>query len=326
MRIIQNRKIYFIISGLLCLASILSLSFWGLKPAIDFTGGTLMEIEFEKIRPSSQEIREALADLNLGNINIQEIGEKGIILRMKDIDEKTHQEILKSLKVHRKTQIRTQKNTEIHDNKVSKVNESAQSISESRFESIGPIIGQELKKKTLWAISLTIIAVILYIAWAFRKVTKISYTSGVASWKYSLGAIIALCHDILITTGIFSVLGRFAGIEVDILFVTALLTILGYSINDTIVVYDRIRENLHKYSHQDFEITVNQSVNETIARSINTSLTTLLVLLAIFFFGGASIRYFVLALISGIFFGTYSSIFIASPLLIVWQKLRSRNI
>ncbi len=310
--IIQNRKIYFIISGLLCLISILSLAFWGLRLAIDFTGGTLMEIEFTQKRPENQQIEKAIKDLNLGSINIRESGEKSIILRMKTIDEKQHQEILKRL-----SGLRIQK----ADKEKTKAKEVA-TLTELRFESIGPIIGQELKRKTLWAISLVVIAIIFYVAWAFRKVSKISYISGVASWKYGLGAIIALIHDILIVTGIFSILGRFANIEIDILFITALLTILGYSVNDTIVVYDRIRENLMRLSHQDFETVVNQSINETIVRSLNTSLTTLLVLLAVFFFGGVTIKYFVLALIFGIVLGTYSSIFIASPLLVAWEKIK----
>jgi preprotein translocase subunit SecF len=336
LNIIQNRKVYFIISGLLCLASIVSLAIWGLNFGIDFTGGALMEIEFSQTRLSSQEIRKALTDLDLGNINIQESEGKRVILRMKNIDEVMHQKVLSKLNVASAFRpansplsevSKEQKSVESVTQSVQSLTTSAQSvndqrnlITESRYESIGPIIGQELKTKTLWAIALTVIAILIYIAWAFRKAAKISYTTGVASWKYGLGAIIALCHDILIVTGFFSIFGHFKGIEVDILFVTALLTILGYSVNDTIVVYDRTRENLHKYSHQDFETTVNQSINQTIVRSINTSLTVFLILLAIFFFGGTSIKHFVLALILGVFLGSYSSIFIASALLVVWQK------
>ena len=189
-------------------------------------------------------------------------------------------------------------------------------LEELRFDSVGPTIGRELKSRSLTAIVIVLLAIVLYIAWAFRKVSK-----PVASWKYGMAANIALFHDVLITLGVFSVLGHFYGVEINSSFVAAILTVLGYSVNDTIVVFDRIRENLPK-SDKDFEGTVNDSVNQTITRSINTSLTTLLVLLAILFFGGATIRSFVLALSIGVFIGTYSSIFLASPVLVVWEKMK----
>lgn len=307
MRIIHHRKIYFIISGALCLISIVSLAIWGLNLGIDFTGGTLMEIKFIETRPSNQEIRESLKDLDstgspqvdLGKIVVQPSGEQGVILRFKDVDEDTHQEILKKLKESFLGE------------------ESDEILSEERFESIGPVIGQELKRKAIWAIIIVLIAIILYIAWAFKKVSYL-----ISSWKYGLIASIALLHDILIVLGLFSILGRFVSVEVGTPFVAALLTILGYSVNDTIVVFDRIRENLYKYEVEDFEGTINQSVNQTIRRSLNTSLTTLLVLLAVYFLGGATIRYFILALIAGVIVGTYSSIFIASPLLVAWRRWR----
>lgn len=257
-----------------------------------------MEIKFTGVRPSNQEISESLKDLDLGKIVVQPSGELGAILRFKDVSENTHQQILKHLKESFK-------------------NEGGEVLREERFESIGPVIGQELKSKAFWAIAIVLIAIILYIAWAFRKV---SYQ--VSSWKYGLIAIITLTHDILIVLGLFSILGRFASIEVGTPFVAALLTILGYSVNDTIVVFDRIRENLYKYEVEDFQDSINQSVNQTIKRSFNTSLTTLLVLLAVYFLGGASIKYFILALITGVIIGTYSSIFIASPLLVAWRKLK----
>ena len=291
MNIIQHRKIYFIISGFLMVASIVSLLFWGLKLGIDFTGGSLLEIEFKNQPLSSQAIKEKLNPLNLGEISIQPTGQKGVILRLKDINEQTHQNILNALN----------------------------DVEEKRFESIGPMIGQELKKRALWAISLAILMIIIYIAWAFRKVSR-----PVPSWQYGLAAILALIHDITIPTGIFSALGHFKGVEIGILFVTALLTILGFSVHDTIVVFDRIRENLRKGIGQDFETTVNLSINQTITRSINTSLTVLLTLFAIYFLGGETTKFFVLILILGIIFGTYSSIFIASPLLVVWEKWKRK--
>jgi len=295
LKIIQNRKIFFIISGTLVLGSILSLAVWGLKLGIDFTGGSLLEIGVpnqNKITAQSlsSKIQEKMP--TIGEVRVQPT-DKGFLIRMKTLDEKNHQSVLTVLK-----------------------NENNK-IVENRFESIGPIIGNELKVKTIWAIIVALIAIILFVAWSFRKVSK-----PVASWKYGLGAIVALVHDILIVLGIFSVLGHFfMGFEADVLLVTALLTILGYSVNDTIVVYDRTRENLIYNPQPTFEETVNKSVNETVSRSINTAFTTLLVLFALYFFAGITIKNFVLALIIGIIAGTYSSIFIASPLLVVWQKI-----
>lgn len=186
------------------------------------------------------------------------------------------------------------------------------------YESIGPLIGAELKRKSVYAILLVLVAILLYISWVFRKVSK-----PVASWKYGVAAIIALFHDVVIVLGVFAVLGHFYNVEINTPFIAAVLTVLGYSVNDTIVVFDRIRENLPK-SNEDFEGTVNTSLNQTIVRSINTSLTVLLVLFCILIFGGSTIREFVLALLIGIFVGTYSSIFIASPILVIWNNRDSR--
>lgn len=333
--IIQRRKIYFTASGVLVVLSIVSLLVWGLKPAIDFTGGTMMELEFPQTRPTNQQVRETLVDLNLGAVNIQPIGEKGLLLRLKDIDEPTHQKILEkldSLKAinieEEAVNVQQNKDTsqaslgdpESDRGEASSIEQSSRVI-EHKFTAIGPIVGQELKKKTTSAIILVVICIILYVAWAFRKVSK-----PVQSWKYGVAAIVALIHDILIVSGIFAILGHLLGYEVDVLFVTALLTILGYSVNDTIVVFDRVRENLFRYQGFGFEDTVNRSVNETMIRSLNTSITTLLVLFSIFLFGGVSIRNFVLALICGVIVGTYSSVFIASPLLVVWEKMRRRRL
>lgn len=219
------------------------------------------------------EIKNLPDDLN---INVQKT-EKGAILRFPEVDEQTHQRILEGIEGE-----------------------------EVRFEAIGSVIGQELKIKTLWAIGTVLVAIILYIAWSFRRLNK--------SWQYGLLAVVALGHDVLIALGVFS----FLKIEIGLAFVAALLTILGYSVNDTIVVFDRTRENLSR-SSISFSETINQSVNQTLTRSINTSLTTLLVLLAIYFLGGETIKYFVLALIIGVIVGTYSSIFIASSLLVDWR-------
>ncbi len=307
---IKYRKIYFSLSSILVLASIISLALFQLNLGIEFIGGSLLEIEFLHGRPSNQAISDKLSDLELGSITIQPIAENNAILRMKDIDEPTHQQILQILAEN----FANVPPPQARELAISEI------ILENRFESIGPVIGKELQAKAFYAIIIVIIAIIAYIAWAFRKVSQ-----PVKSWKYGIVAIIALMHDVIITLGIFSLLGKFMNIEIGIAFIAALLTILGYSVNDTIVVFDRVRENLLYSDENDFEQIVNSSVRQTIRRSINTSLTTLFVLLAIFFFGGQTIKYFILALIIGVISGTYSSIFLASPLLVVWEKWKSRK-
>lgn len=295
MKIIQHRKIFYTFSGILILASVAALSLWRLNFGIDFTGGTLMEVRFFNERPSNDEVRNRLSSIDLGNLILQPTENNGLILRFKEVGEATHLEIMQAL--------------------AGQDMPPAEVLEEQRFDSIGPAIGQELKRKAYWAIGLALVSILIYIAWAFRKVSK-----PVASWKYGLSAILALAHDILIVLGIFAVLGRFYRIEIDLPFIAALLTILGYSVNDTIVVFDRIRENLKHSSWDDFEQTLNTSVNQTLTRSINTSLTTLFVLGAIFLFGGVTIKYFILALIIGIVSGTYSSIFLATPFLLWWIR------
>lgn len=302
LNIIKNSKYFYIFSGTLVLISILSLIAWGLKPSLDFTGGSFLELNFTANRPAPTDIQKSLSELDLGELKIQESGEKNIILRFKHIDEETHQKII--------SQIR-----DIFKNE----NNSTGLVQEERFESVGPIIGKELRDRSWVAIFLASIMIIAYIAYTFRKVSK-----PVASWKYGLAAVIALIHDILIVTGIFSLLGYWAGIEVDALFITALLTILGFSVHDTIVVFDRTRENLSKHYSPDFSQVVNDSVNQTLIRSINTSVTILLVLVTLYVFGGSTISNFVLALIVGIIIGTYSSIFVASTLIVSWHNWSRR--
>ncbi|MBI4709260.1 MAG: protein translocase subunit SecF [Candidatus Portnoybacteria bacterium] len=295
LQIIHHRRIFYTISGILFCASILALVLWQLKLGIDFTGGSLLQIEFKNERPVNDFIKEKIAGLDLGEVSIQPLGEKGAILKFKDIDEETHQRILSEL--------------------------GGQDVLEEKsFESVGPVIGQELKKRAIYAIVIVLLMIVIYIAWAFRKVSK-----PVASWQYGLAAIGALLHDVVIPTGFFAVLGHFMGVEIGLLFVTALLTILGFSVHDTIVVFDRIRENLRKSVANTFEDVVEISINQTLVRSINTSLVVLLTLLAVFLFGGESVKYFSLVLIMGLFFGTYSSIFIASPLLVSWEKFRQKR-
>lgn len=299
MNIISHKYIFLSISGLLVLTSFVALGVWGLKLGIDFTGGSLLEIEYKDIRPAIHEIKTILEPMGLGNVLIQPSGDLGVILRFKHVDESTHQQILAALGVNA-GEVKT--------------------AVEKRFDTIGPTIGAELMRNSAFALILAVFLIIIYIAFVFRHVSE-----PVSSWKYGVVAIIALMHDISIPIGLFAVLGNFKGVEVDTLFITALLTILGFSVHDTIVVFDRIRENLRKLKvGAPYENTVGVSVGETIARSINTSLTVLLVLSAIFFFGGETTKYFSLALIVGIITGTYSSIFVASPLLVIWNNFNKR--
>ena len=290
---LKYSKIYFILSGVLVVASAISLIVFGLNFGIDFTGGSILELEFWGERISNEEIKEVLSDFDLGQVQVQSSGEHGIILRMKDISEETHQEVLKRLE--------------------------EKGLGELRFEAIGPVIGKELKNKTKIVALLSVLAILLYITFAFQKISK-----PVASWQYGIASLIALGHDIFIPLGVFSLLGTLYNVQITIPVITALLTVLGYSINNTVVVFDRIRENLIRDRSSDFEHVVDKSLNETLTRSLNTSLTTLFVLFAILFFGGATLKYFALALIIGLICGTYSSLFLASPILVSWLRRKRK--
>ncbi|OGZ95012.1 MAG: protein-export membrane protein SecF [Candidatus Sungbacteria bacterium RIFCSPHIGHO2_01_FULL_50_25] len=293
---IIGKKYYFLgFSAALVVLSIGALLVYGLHLGIDFTGGSILEIEFPKDVPQAARAAAIVESFNVGSVAVQETGERGMLIRFGAVAEDTHQNILGELR-----------------------RDGGGEIIEKRFDSIGPTIGSELRRNAFIALSIAVAAIILYIAWAFRHVSE-----PVSSWKYGVVAVFALVHDIIIPTGVFAVLGKFYGVSIDALFITALLTIMGFSVHDTIVVFDRTRENLYKLKgkgNETFAHTVNQSVNETIARSVNTSVTILLALVAIALFGGESVRYFAIALIIGITFGTYSSIFVASPLLVIWES------
>lgn len=298
-RIIQNRNIFLSISGLMIVASIVALFAWGLNFGVDFTGGSLLEVEFKNYQPTITELQDSLKDVELNNLAIQATTDNTFILRFKEAGEATHQAILTKLN--------------------SLIVQDGATITELRFDSVGPSIGQELKSKSFNASIIVLIMIIFYISLAFRGVSK-----PISSWKYGVAAIIALTHDILITLGVFAVLGHFYGVEINTPFIAAILTVLGYSVSDTIVVFDRVRENLPK-SNTNFENTINACVNQTMSRSINTSLSAMLALLAILIFGGSTIRDFSLALLIGIFVGTYSSIFIASPILVIWNNFMNKS-
>jgi preprotein translocase subunit SecF len=301
MLIVKYRKIFFILTGLIVAAAIFSISFFGLNLGIDFTGGAITEISYTDERPSKEVVENALGGLDLGGFSIRPTGEDGYILRTRDLTEEERVGVLNTLSLN-----------------------GEKEVIQERFNSIGPTIGSELRNKAFVAIGIVVVAIILFVAFVFRKVSK-----PVSSWKYGIVAIIALIHDVLIPVGIFAFLGYSVGAEIDILFVMALLAILGYSVNDTIVVFDRVRENLRlnkeNNSKEDFELTVGKSLSQTYARSINTSLTTLFVLIALFFVGSVATQDFALVLATGVIAGTYSSIFLATPLLVAIGKKSQRN-
>lgn len=295
MFVIRNKKIFLLIGAGLVLLSILMTAFLGLEFSNEFVGGTIIEVSYEE-QPSQDVVMSSLEGIvDVSTITIQPSQETNYILRTPFLEEDVQNEVIASLQ------------------------SLGQGVEIERISSVGPIIGQELRQKSLWAIILVIIAIVLFIAFAFRKVSE-----PVSSWKYGVVAIAALIHDILLPTAAFALLGYFLGFQVDVLFITALLAILGFSVNDTIVVFDRIRENLRHNDEvglkEDFKETVGRSLSQTFARSINTSLTTLLPLILLLFIGSESTRHFALVLVIGIIAGTYSSLFIASPLLVFWNK------
>lgn len=287
--IIGKTKYAYIFSITLTVLSIVALLVWGLHFGIDFTGGTLMEIKFPEKAPVNVEVEELLKELKVESLTIQGTGEKSMLIRYASESDDLNKQVFE------------------------KISGKYKEVQQIRVDFINSSVSKELKKKSLWAIFWAVAGIMAYIAWAFRKVSR-----PISSWKYGTGAVVALMHDILITVGVFSVLGHFYKVEVGIPFIAALLTILGFSVHDTIVVYDRTRENLLRgYGGKEgFPDIVNRSLNETLVRSINTSFTVIITLLAIYIFGGESIRHFALALSVGITFGTYSSIFIASALLV----------
>lgn len=300
MFIVKYRKFFYTISGILMLGSLVAVVIWGLNPAIDFKGGSILEINYSGSRPDVSVLNEKLAPLSLEQ-SVRPTGDNGYIIRLKSI---TEEERLSMLDV---------------------LNVDGVSPEVKRFDSIGPLLGSEALYKSFVSIILVLLAIVIFITIAFRKVSE-----PVASWKYGLITVFALIHDVLIPTGVFSVLGHFKGVEVDTLFVTALLVVLGFSVHDTIVVFDRVRENL-KLSHlnrnkKNFETIVGESINQTFVRSINTSLTTLLALLVLYFIGPEVTKNFSLALLVGITAGTYSSIFLGSPLLVTVEKWRHRRV
>ncbi len=296
--IIRFKKLWLIISSAMVVISVAALAIWGLRAGLDFTGGSLLEVKMAGGQPTVAEVQNSLKDVGVSSLIVQPTGSDSVILRFQETSQEKYLAVVDAL---------------------SKMDKAKAGMTEVRFESIGTSVGAELRSKSFSVMSLVLIIIILYISLAFNKVSK-----PVASWKYGTIAIIALVHDIVITCGIFAVLGHFYGVEVNTPFVVALLTVLGYSVHDTIIVFDRTRENLPK-SNVSFGDTLNHSLNQTFVRSINTTLTVLLSLLAVLLFGGSSIRDFVLALMVGVFCGAYSSLFVASPLLVYFEQWQRRK-
>jgi preprotein translocase subunit SecF len=300
MFIVTYRKFFYVLSGLLVLGSIAALSIWGLKPGIDFKGGSIIEVEYaSSTRPVVSAVTPAIVTLNLGEYSIRETGSSGFIVRTAELTPDVHNAVIAALSEDGKT-----------------------ALTEKRFDSVGPILGKEALQKSWMSMVLVLLAIVIFITFAFRGVSR-----PVKSWKYGIIAIVALAHDVLIPAGAFALFGHFAGIEVDTLFVTALLVVLGFSIHDTIVVFDRVRENLkHNVEgkqRKTFDVIVGESINQTFVRSINTSLTTLIAIFVLYLVGAEATQHFALALLVGITAGTYSSIFLGSPLLVTvykWQE------
>jgi len=294
MFVIKNKNLFIWISTILVLASIVFVSIKGLNFGIDFVGGSLTEVTYLEDRPALGDIQTSLTDAGFDSAIVQPTGENSLFVKTKDLVESEHVVLIDALSQYGQLQ-------------------------EDSFTSIGPSLGKELQNKAMLALIVVGLAIILFIAYVFRSVSE-----PVSSWRYGFIAVLTLIHDVILTTGVFALLGVFTGAEIDALFVVALLTVLGLSVNDTIVVFDRVRENLtNNKGKLEFDAVVGKSLNQTYARSINTSLSTIIVLLALVFFGPESTKMFALTLTFGMFFGTYSSIFLASPLLVKfyeWQK------
>ncbi|MFA5764131.1 MAG: protein translocase subunit SecF [Candidatus Paceibacterota bacterium] len=307
MIIVKYRKIFYTLSIILVVASITAMAVWGFSLGIDFKGGSSVEFQYSDSRPSVDAVKQQIDSISLEPsvkdlYTLMPTGDKGYVLNLRTITEEERNILVGAISSSTMGQVEIKK-----------------------FNSVGPTLGQEAARKSLMSIVLVILCIVLFLTFAFRKVSK-----PVSSWKYGIVSIIALCHDVIIPAGIFVALHHFfGGYEIDTLFVTAILVILGFSVHDTIVVFDRVRENLRNNhglkNPKNFEEIVGESISQTFIRSINTSLTTLLAVLVVFLAGPIAIKNFSLALLIGIFFGTYSSIFIGSNLLVTIEKWQGKG-
>ena len=300
MFIVKYRKIWFALSGIMLVASFYAILAYGFNLSIDFKGGTITEVRYVQVRLAQHEVESHISGMGIGGFSVRPSGETSYIIRTRELSDAEREELLVALGYP-----------------------NAQ-LTIERQNTIGPVAGAELQSKAFKAIVVVVLMIVLFVTFAFRKVSK-----PVSSWKYGMATIAALAHDILIPTGIFVFLGYLYRIEIDLLFVTGLLAILGYSVHDTIVVFDRVRENLsvnHETNRkEEFETTVGKSINQTMARSINTSLTLLITLTALYVWGSGATQNLALLLIIGLIAGTYSSIFVASPLLVTFYQLQKSS-
>lgn len=295
---IRYRKFFYFLSLALILASVFGLLSWGLRWGIDFRGGSSLYFEYQEMPPPVEAVRSDLEELGLSVPEVRLAGEKGLMIQTTSyVDEPMQAEIRSALEAY------------------GDLEEGAH-----EFGIISDVVSREMAGKTRQAVILSLLAILIYISWAFSKVYR-----PIPSWQYGLAALVALFFDVLVMLGVFVVLGRFLGAEINIPIITALLIVFGYSVNDSVVVFDRIRENLLKGVGRDYVETVNYSLNQTLGRSLKTSFTTIMVLLFLLLFGGSTLYFFALALIVGIASGTYSSLFVASPLLVDAHRRRFKG-
>lgn len=292
MNIIKYKYFYFLVSLLVVIPGLFSLAFYGLNLSIDFTGGSRITFSFpSQVTDNDKNLVKEKIEAEKIKVYTLEPSGKDLLVRTNPISATTNKKIVSSLQ------------------------QSVKEIKEPSFETIGPTIGSEITLNAVKAVAMSSLLIVIYISYVFRKVPKPA-----SSIRFGISVVVALFHDVLVVLGVFSILGHFLSVEVDSLFVTALLTVIGFSVHDTIVVFDRIRENLDRSPGENFAKVVNDSILQTLNRSLNTSLTVVLVLLALFLFGGESIKWFVVALLIGVISGTYSSIFNAAPILVVWHE------
>ena len=295
MSLLKPAKFFLGLSLALVIVSLVLMVVPGPKVSIDFTGGTLVEVRLPE-GVDKTHVTAALdvfeSETPLGNVALTTTKSQSVLMRMRDISNEEHLALLSHLR-----------------------GELGQ-IKEMQCTTIGPTVGASLKKRSFWALGIAAVAIVLYIAFAFRKIPR-----KLSPWRFGIIAVITLLHDVIITVGIFVLISQITSFEFDTLFITALLTILGYSVNDTIVIFDRIRDNLTDQGRkEDFATVADRSLSQSITRSINTSVSTLIMLSCLFILGSESIRWFVLTLIAGAIIGTYSSLFLATPLLVYWKK------